>query len=98
MVDLKVKERVKKIAKPILDKLKLTEHVKKLRGQNRLDFLENICIIFIIGGAVILSIGMGSTALSPKGLTAVTAMMGAVISFSSTVALVFVWLAKEFKQ
>ncbi len=68
----------------------------KIRGASRLETAENVCIAFIIAGAVVLSIGIGSTAITTKGITAITAMMGAVITFASTVAWLFTWLAKEF--
>jgi len=39
--------------------------------------------------------GIGLTAISAKGFPALLAMFGAVVSFCASVALVFVWLAKE---
>lgn len=68
---------------------------KGLRGKNRLDTLENYSIAGIISGAVLLAGGIGLTAISAKGFPALLAMFGAVVSFCASVALVFVWLAKE---
>ncbi len=70
----------------------------KIKGATRLETVENICIVFIIVGAVILSIGIGSTAITTKGLPAIVSMLGAVITFSSTIAWVFTWIVKEFKE
>jgi len=73
-------------------------NLPKIKGANRLETAENICILFIISSAVLLSIGIGSTAVTTRGLPAVLSMLGAVAAFTSTVALVFIWLAKEFKE
>jgi len=70
----------------------------KIKGSNMLETVENICILFIITGAIVLSIGIGSTAITTQGLPAIVSMLGAVITFSFTIALVFTWLIKEFKS
>lgn len=77
---------------------KLDEMLKKLRGSSRLESAENIFIVLIVAGAVVLSIGIGSTAITTSGAPAIVSMLGAVITFTSTVALVFTWLVKEFKE
>jgi hypothetical protein len=66
-----------------------------LKGKDRYETAENYSILFIVIGAIILSIGMGLTALNPKGIFMILTMLGSLISFLSTVALIFVWLLKE---
>lgn len=66
-----------------------------LKGENKFEILENYSIFSIFVGAFILSLGIGLTIITPKGIPAILAMLGAFISFVSTVALILVWLAKE---
>ena len=66
-----------------------------LKGKDKLDTAEKVSIFLIIGGACILSLGIGLNIFGTKGLSAVLAMIGAFISFAATVALILVWLVKE---
>ena len=68
-----------------------------LKGKNKYETWENYSILFIIIGAATLSIGIGLSIITPKGLPAIMAMLGSVISFVSTVVLLAIWLMKEFK-
>jgi len=68
---------------------------KKLKGSNRHETLENYSMVGVIFGALVFSGGVGLTALTPKGIPAIISMFGAVITFLSSVSLVFVWLGKE---
>lgn len=72
--------------------------IGKLKGNDRFGTLENYSILFIFIGAIILSTGIGLNVLNPKGLSAVLAMLGSLIAFISTIALILVWLIKEFKS
>ena len=67
----------------------------QLKGKDKYETAENYSILFIVIGAIILSSGMGLTALNPKGIYTILAMLGSFIAFLSTIALIFVWLAKE---
>lgn len=67
----------------------------KLKGKNRYETAENYSILLIVVGAVMLSAGIGLTVITPKGIPAVLAMMGALVSFLATTLLIFIWLAKE---
>jgi hypothetical protein len=69
-----------------------------LKGKDRFETLENYSILFIFIGAIILSVGIGLNILNTKGLSAILSMLGALIAFISTIALIFVWLLKEFKS
>jgi len=66
-----------------------------LKSKNKFEKIEGYCILILIVGAIILSVGIGLTILDPKGVSAITAMLGALISFLATVGLIFTWLIKE---
>ncbi|MDI6806698.1 MAG: hypothetical protein QMD14_02695 [Candidatus Aenigmarchaeota archaeon] len=72
--------------------------LEKLKGRDALETAENFAILFIVIGAGILSSGIGLTIITPKGLPAILSMVGAFISFISTVGLIFIWLIREFKE
>ena len=67
----------------------------KLRGENRYETAENYCIAGIVIGTVMVSVGILFSIVITEGISAVTAMLGALLSFGSTVALIFVWMIKE---
>lgn len=71
--------------------------LEKIVGKNKIETFENISIISIFLGCAILSIGIASTIITPKGFTVVLAMIGALISFLSTLILIVIWLIKEIK-
>ncbi|MEM5790509.1 MAG: hypothetical protein QXP77_00415 [Candidatus Aenigmatarchaeota archaeon] len=71
--------------------------LEKLKGKDKLETCENISIISIFLGGLILSIGIGSTIFTPKGFTVVLAMLGAFISFVSTLILIIIWLIREIR-
>lgn len=74
------------------------EIFQKLKGKNKLETIENYSILFIFAGAAILSLGIGLNIISTKGFSAILAMLGALVSFLSTVALIVVWVMKEFEK
>jgi len=67
----------------------------KLKGESRYDTVENYCLAGVVIGTVMVSIGILTNVISTQGITAVIAMLGALLSFGSTVVLIFVWLFKE---
>jgi len=71
--------------------------IPSLKGKGKWENAENISIALILLGAFILSLGIGLTILTPKGVPAILAMIGALISFVFTVVLIFIWLIKEIK-
>jgi hypothetical protein len=71
--------------------------IPSIKGKNRLETLERISIALIVFGAFTLSLGIGLTILTPKGIPAILSMVGALISFIFTVVLIFSWLIKEFR-
>jgi len=66
-----------------------------LKGEDRYETLENYSIFFIFIGAAMLSLGIGLNAITTVGIPTILAMFGALISFIFTVALIFIWLAKD---
>lgn len=70
----------------------------KLRGKDKLETVENYCILLIFIGAMGLSAGIGLNVISTKGFTVILTMLGALVSFLSTVALIAVWILREFKK
>ena len=70
----------------------------KLKGKNKIETLENYLIALIFLGAIVFSSGVGLTIVSSKGFPIILAMIGAVASFVFTVALIFLWVFKEFKN
>jgi len=67
------------------------------KGKSRYEKIEGYCIVILIFGVLMLSAGIGLTAISTKGIPAIMAMLGSLISFLATVALIFVWLFKELQ-
>jgi membrane protein YdbS with pleckstrin-like domain len=78
--------------------IKLHEFYKKMKGSNKIETAENISILFIIVGALVLSIGIGSTSITTKGIPAIISMFGAFLVFVFTIFLILIWLIKEFKE
>ena len=66
-----------------------------LKGKSRYETLENYLIALIVLGAVLFGAGIGLSAINSRGISTITAMLGIFVSFIFTVALVFVWVAKD---
>ena len=75
--------------------MKLRNVLDMLKGKDKFETLENFSILFIFIGTLMLSSGIGLTIFSPKGFSAILAMLGAFISFLFVVALIFIWFAKD---
>lgn len=69
-----------------------------LKAKSKYERYENLSILLIIVGACMLSLGIGLSIISPKGLSAILAMTGSFIAFVSTVALIFLWTVKEMLE
>ena len=69
--------------------------VKGLKGENRTETLENYSLAGVILGTIIFSIGIGLTIISTKGISVIIMMLGALLSFISSVAVVGVLFFKE---
>ncbi|MEM5879090.1 MAG: hypothetical protein QXU74_01180 [Candidatus Aenigmatarchaeota archaeon] len=77
-------------------KLGLDMLKEKLKGKDKFETAENYSILGILAGIVLLSSGFLLSILNTRGLSAVLLMLGSFLSFISTVALVLVWLIREF--
>jgi hypothetical protein len=69
--------------------------LEMLKSKDKYERAENYCILFLLVGSFMLSAGIGLTIITPKGIPAILAMLGSLIAFLATVALIFTWLAKE---
>ncbi len=74
------------------------EIFSKLKGNNRFETAENYSILFIFVGAIAFSAGIGLNILNTRGFSTILAMLGALVSFLSTVALIAIWVVKEFEN
>ena len=72
--------------------------ILELKSKNKLERMEGFCILSIFIGAFTLSLGIGLSILNPKGISAILAMLGSVLAFLSTLALIIVWLIKEWRS
>ncbi len=72
--------------------------VLKLKSKDKLERLEGFCILFVFIGAITLSLGIGLSILNSKGISAIISMLGSVIAFLATLALITTWLVKEWSS
>lgn len=72
--------------------------LSRLKGKDKLETAENCSILFVFLGAIVLSVGIGVNIVSAKGVSAIMAMLGALISFVSTAVLIAVWVIREFEK
>lgn len=66
-----------------------------LKSENKYERVEGYCILVLVVGALMLSTGIGLTVLNPKGISAIIAMLGSLIAFLATIALIMTWLVQE---
>lgn len=78
--------------------MRLKDVLGMLKSKNKFERMEGLSIMAMLLGAFILSIGISLTIFNTKGISAVLAMSGALISFLATVALIGVWLLKELSE
>jgi len=69
-----------------------------LKSKDKLEKTEGFCILSIFTGAAILSLGIGLSILNTKGISAILTMLGSLLAFLSTLALIIVWLIKEWRS
>jgi len=70
---------------------------ERLKGKDKYETAENCSIAGIAVGVVVISIGFLLSIFNPKGFSVILLMSGSLLSFVSTVALIFVWLIRELK-
>ena len=69
--------------------------LRSLKGKDRYETAENYSIAGVLAGAALFAAGVGLTIASPAGIPTIVAMLGAIVAFASSVAMVFTWLAKD---
>jgi len=69
-----------------------------LKAETKYEKYENLMMLLLIIGASMLSVGIGLSILSPKGISAILAMFGSFLAFISTVGLIIVWTIKEMLE
>ncbi|MEM0480821.1 MAG: hypothetical protein QXQ14_01375 [Candidatus Aenigmatarchaeota archaeon] len=75
--------------------MELKELISKIKGKNRLEFLENISILFIFLGAILISLALFLNAFGIKYFDAILAMSGSLIIFIFLFLLIIVIFIKE---
>jgi hypothetical protein len=66
-----------------------------LKSENKFERTEGYCIMVLLAGTIMLSTGIGLTIINPQGISAILAMLGSLIAFFATAALIFTWLIHE---
>ena len=66
-----------------------------LKSESKFEKMEGYCILILIIGAVMFSAGVGLTIIDPKGISAISAMLGSLIAFLATIGLLMVWFLEE---
>ncbi len=69
--------------------------LKNLKGESRMETLENYSIVGVIVGALIFSMGVGLTVIASEGIPVIITMLGAVLSFISSASVVVVLFFRE---
>jgi len=70
----------------------------KINSKDKLERAEGITILSILVSGIVLSLGMLLSILNTKGIPAILAMIGGFSTFISTLALIFIWMIKDFKS
>jgi hypothetical protein len=76
---------------------RITE-ILQLKSEDNLVRAEGFCILALFVSGILLSLGIGLSILNTKGISAILAMLGGLFTFLSTLALIIVWLIKEWKS
>ncbi|MEM5878725.1 MAG: hypothetical protein QXF12_07665 [Candidatus Aenigmatarchaeota archaeon] len=66
-----------------------------LKSKNKFERFEAYAILGLVGFSLILTVGIGLTGVSTKGIPAIMSMIGALGSFLSAVFLIGVWVWEE---
>jgi hypothetical protein len=67
-----------------------------LKGKDKYEAAENYSIVAILLGALVLASGIGLTTVSTTGIPAIMAMLGSLVAFLGTIALIVSWLWADF--
>ncbi|MFH7880766.1 MAG: hypothetical protein QXI09_02035 [Candidatus Aenigmatarchaeota archaeon] len=67
----------------------------KIFGKNRLETVENIFIAILLFSSILLSISIGLSAIFPRGIVTIIAMLSSFSIFIFTIFLIIVWIIRE---
>ena len=79
-------------------RVNFVKNLRKLIKGEKTEFselLEEILTGALVLGAIFLTTGIVLSAVAPKGLAALLAMSGALLSFLSLISMVILWFGKE---
>ncbi|MBI4167693.1 MAG: hypothetical protein HY515_01930 [Candidatus Aenigmarchaeota archaeon] len=81
----------------MVEKTVMKNLIKLIKGEKTefSELLEEILIGTLVLGALLLVVGIVLSAVAPKGLAALLAMTGALLSFLSLIFMVILWFGKE---
>jgi hypothetical protein len=68
-----------------------------MRGKDSMETAENFSILFILIGAVVLSVGIGLSIMSQR-MSFLFSVVGAWTALISTIVLIFIWVGREFRS
>jgi hypothetical protein len=67
-----------------------------LKGKDKYEAAENYSIVAILLGALVLATGIGLNSVQTTGMPTIMAMLGSLVAFLGTIALIVSWLWVEF--
>ncbi len=70
----------------------------KTKGKKKEKIIENYLIVFLVLSSLVLSLGIGLTTVSPKGVPVLMSMFGALGAFVCSASLVILWFWEEVKK
>ncbi len=75
--------------------MRLKDVLGILNEKSRYAKIESYLIYILLVSALVMSVGIGLTIFKTQGISAVLSMLGALMSFLSTIGLIVVWILQE---
>ncbi|MCS7134892.1 MAG: hypothetical protein N3E38_02850 [Candidatus Aenigmarchaeota archaeon] len=69
-----------------------------LKSKNKFEKAEGYIILSLLASSIMLSLGIGLSIFKTTGVFAVLAMLGALFSFLSAVALIVLWIVEDMTK
>jgi len=66
-----------------------------LKGKDKYETIENYLFVAIVVGSLLLTSGLGLSAINSKGLSVILALSGGAITFLAIITLILSWLIKD---
>ncbi|MDT7858692.1 MAG: hypothetical protein RQ930_01425 [Candidatus Aenigmarchaeota archaeon] len=67
----------------------------KIKGEDKLEIVENFFIILLLACSILLSLFIGLASVVPKGWPVVGIMLSSFFIFISIISLVLIWVIRE---